>query len=331
MSEFCSSCAYTGPSQLVSNESIALTGSGPLSDVTAHTLNRRVVACNVDVGGSHECKRLRTVSLLHSSFPKERPPYVDRLQRLYSHARDTECFMDEKLHKYYVRGEPYSLSVSGWLKMFFEEFDPQRVSRKIVERHHITPGFRSFAGDFATPDAIPEGILASSVYNFGQHVRVLEKRGNDEFLKLLREVVKDAVADYSQRCVRVPFSLDHLMDLGQRFLKKPQKPDGPSCYYLMFLYTAALGLEQQAALLVQTWHVYGRLESLKGTYLHKKIELFINAMVIPMERERVSHMAVEDLLCDAPPEGEYSAMTVMHHIAWAVSYTHLTLPTTPYV
>ena len=58
------------------------------------------------------------------------------------------------------------------------------------------------------------------------------------------------------------------------------------------------------------------MASLKGTYLHKRIELFISAMAIPMERKGVLHMAVEDLLCEPPPRDEYSAVAVMEQIAW---------------
>jgi hypothetical protein len=36
--------------------------------------------------------------------------------------------------------------------------------------------------------------------------------------------------------------------------------------------------------LIHTWDLYGKIESFKGTFMHKKIELFINALVIPMEK-----------------------------------------------
>ena len=51
--------------------------------------------------------------------------------------------------------------------------------------------------------------------------------------------------------------------------------------------------------------------------MHKKIELFINAMVKPMERKGVLHMSVADLLGEPPPALEYTAEAVMQHIAWA--------------
>jgi hypothetical protein len=155
------------------------------------------------------------------------------------------------------------------------------------------------------------------VYNLAQHVRVLEKRGNDEFLDVLCEVAKAAVNEYALRSSPVPFSVEHLMEIGRQFLKKPQKPEGPSCYYLMVLYTHTCAPEEQATLLARTWHVYGQLESLKGTFLHKKVELFINAMAKPMERNGVLHMSVADLLGEPPSPHEYRGEAVMEQIAWA--------------
>jgi len=83
------------------------------------------------------------------------------------------------------------------------------------------------------------------------------------------------------------------------------------------LYTATLGPQVQALQIAKTWDLHGRLESLKGTYLHKKIELFINAMARVMERDGTKFVAVEDLLRQQPPALEYSAEAVMKHIAWA--------------
>ena len=290
--------------------------NGPLSEAsTVRALTGVGGACNLLEIGMPTCKRLR-LDLLHSSFPQESPTRVDRLQRLYPHSRDNDCCMNEKLHQYYICGEPYGLSVSGWWKMFFEDFDPEHVSKTIVQRHFIKPGFRSTISQVSAPDRVPESTLVSSVYNFAQYLRVLERRGNDEFLNALREVAMLAVDEYAQRCGHVPFSVDHVVNLGRNFLANPQKPDGPSCYYLMYLYTVGYGPEQQAALLAQTWHIHGQLESLKGTYLHKKIELFINAMAMPMEQHGVIYVAVEDLLREPPPAHEYSGKAVMQHIAW---------------
>ena len=51
--------------------------------------------------------------------------------------------------------------------------------------------------------------------------------------------------------------------------------------------------------------------------MHNKIELFINAMVKPMERDGTKHVPVEELLQEQVPAHEYSAEAVLRHIAWA--------------
>lgn len=283
----------------------------PLMHVSTPARSAHSLVCEAE----NDCKRARLGMLSHASFPQSAPVYLDRLQRLYPHPRDQDCYLDDKLHRYLVHGQPYSLSVSGWWKMFFEDFDPKQVSERIVKRHLDTPGFRSSASDAAGD--ISQSVLASSVYNFAQHVRIFERRSDEEFLDQLRAVAGVAKHDYEGRCGRAPFAVETIVDLGRHFLLDPQKAGGPSCYYLMFLYTASCTPEGQAAQIAQTWELHGSLESLKGTFMHKKIELFINAMARPMERDGTLHVAVEDLLREQPPAHEYAAEAVMKYIAWA--------------
>jgi hypothetical protein len=260
-------------------------------------------------------KRPRLHSLLHANFPPQAPEHNDRLQRLYPHSRDQDCHLDDKLHKYKVLGEQYNLSVSGWWKMFFEDFEPKQMSESIVQRHHETPGFR----DCSTSGPLPESVLISSIYNFAQHIRVLEKRGDDELLEALKLVALAAQDDYARHNTCFPFALERVLELGRNFVLDPQKPQGASCYYLMLLYTANSSPETQSAQIAQTWHLHGGLESLKGTYMHKKIELFINAMAKPMERDQTKFIAVEDLLQEEPPALEYTAEAVMQQVAWSTA------------
>lgn len=262
---------------------------------------------------SQICKRPRQSSLLHDSFPQEAPIHVDRLQLLYPHSRDQDCHLDEKLHKYRVHCEQYDLSVSGWWKLFFEDFDPKQMSERIVQRHSESPGFRgcSCSGE------LPESVLLSSIYNLAQHVRVFERRGDDEFIEALRLTTLAAQEDYAGRGAELPFAMERILELGQCFLMDPKKADGPSCYYLMLLYTRECSPDVHAAQIAQTWELHGSLESLKGTYMHKKIELFLNAMARPMVRDGSSLVAVEELLMERPPADEYSAEAVMKHIAWS--------------
>jgi len=196
--------------------------------------------------------------------------------------------------------------------MFFEEFDAQRTSERIIQRYIESPGFRgSVSGE------VPETILVSSIYNLAQHVRVLERRGDGDFLSELRAAVLAAKVDYLSRDTCLHLSEEYVDELGRNFLADPKKPQGPSCYYLVLLYTANCGPQAQADQIARTWDAHGSLESLKGTYLHKKIELFINAMAAPMERDGTSHVAVAELLQEQPPAYEYSAEAVMSQIAWA--------------
>ena len=274
--------------------------------------NGEVPVLSTEASGAPSCKRPRLHSLLHASFPQCAPPYVDRLQSLYPHPRDRDCHLDDKLHQYHVLGQPYNLSVSGWWKKYFEDFDPTHTSRSIVQRCLGNPGFRvTLEGE------VNENILMSSVYNFAQHIRVLERRGDNNFLDALQSVAIAAKDDYARRQSSCPCSIERIVELGRKFLMCPRKPEGPSCYYLMLLYTADCGPENQAVHITRTWEIHGGLESLKGTYLHKKIELFINAMATPMERDGSVQVAVEDLLLEQPPAHEYAAEAVLRQIAWS--------------
>jgi len=182
------------------------------------------------------CKRARVHSLAHDSFPQEAPLYVDRLKHLYPHSRDQDCYLDDKLHQYYVHGEPYGLSVTGWWEMCFEKFDATRRSNRIVQGYLDKPGFRCSASEMSATGGISESILASSVYNFAQHLRIFERREDNDVLDALQDVAVAAKKDYAGRYGYVPFSAEAIVSLGRRFLADPQKPQGPLCYYLMLLY-----------------------------------------------------------------------------------------------
>ena len=261
---------------------------------------------------SSSCKRPRLQSLLHDSFPDSAITHVDRLQKLYPHPRDPDCHLDDKLHQYQVLGQPYRLSVSGWWQKYFEEFNAKRTSAFIVKRHLDNPGFR-----IAPTGQFTEDIVRSSVYNFAQHIRVLEGRGDKDFLHALRSVAAEAMQDYGRRHNSCPCTIQLIMEQGRQYLRSPQKPPGTSCYYLMLLATKGCDPEMQASHISRTWQIHGGLEALKGTYMHKKIELFINAMAAPMERDGSFEIAVEDLLREQLPAHEYAAVAVLRQIAWS--------------
>ena len=295
-------------------EAAASTSLSAMAPCCADAVGQRLSSVFGQQPCATSCKKariLRHSRFPHDSFSPEPPRHIDRLQRLYPHQRDADIRMDEKLHKYYVFGQPYSLSISGWWKTYFEDFDARGISEGIVRRQMDSPGFRMTSGEVA------DGVLATSVYNFAQRIRILERRSHEEYLDALRSVAIAVVADYASRGVCSPFSAESIVEQGRLCLADSQKPDGPSCYYLVCLYTAALGPDGQAADIVRTWDLNGNLQSLKGTYMHKKIELFINAMAWPMERDGTVLVPVEVLLQEQVPAHEYSAETVLRHIAWA--------------
>ena len=79
----------------------------------------------------------------------------------------------------------------------------------------------------------------------------------------------------------------------------------------MLLYTASKRAQVQAAQIVRTWEMHGEIESLEGTFLHTRIELFINVMARPMETSKSSHMLVKQFLRETHPPQEYSVAAVM--------------------
>ena len=122
---------------------------------------------------------------------------------------------------------------------------------------------------------LTEDVLLSSVNNLAQRIQVFEKRDDDAFLNCLYEVAIVARTDYAHRGAQLPFSIERILEVGKQLLVDMRKPTSRSCYYLMLLYTASKSAEVQAAQIVRTWEMHGKIESLEGTYIHQKVELFI--------------------------------------------------------
>lgn len=53
-----------------------------------------------------------------------------KLEKLNFHERDSRITFDEDPHVYYIDNKPYSLSVTSFIKTFFQEFDPNYVIEK---------------------------------------------------------------------------------------------------------------------------------------------------------------------------------------------------------
>ena len=223
-------------------------------------------------------KRIRDHrDVYQSSFPATPPVYTDRLQKIYPNAKDSDIALDERNHKYVVKGQDYLYSVSTWCKCFFNDFNSEETAAGIIRRHQQTPGFRTIYGSEANA-MVPEAILKSSLYNLKQHICLLEEQSSEFFLHALRKTLNTAATEYRSRSGLIPFNVEQVLALGVELAKNNQKPVGQSCYYLVTVYNGKKPYEEQLSNLLQTWEIAGKIESLKGSFLHKKIELFINAL-----------------------------------------------------
>lgn len=57
-----------------------------------------------------------------------------KLQQENGHERDKRIFFDEEPHIYYIDGEPYNLSVTGFVHKFFKEFDNREIIYKNYDK-----------------------------------------------------------------------------------------------------------------------------------------------------------------------------------------------------
>ena len=106
------------------------------------------------------------------------------------------------------------------------------------------------------------------------------------------------------------------MEQGRLCVADTPKPSGPSCYYLVLLYTSPLSPELHAADIAFTWALNERLESLKVSF-NVKIKLYINALARSMARHNTRLVQVEMWLKELISIDGYSAKSVMWQIAWA--------------
>ena len=74
-----------------------------------------------------------------------------------------------------------------------------------------------------------------------------------------------AHTEYAHRGVQLPFSIERILEVGKQLLLDMRKPTRRSWYYLMLLYTASNSAEVQAAQIVRTWEMHGKIESLECT------------------------------------------------------------------
>lgn len=67
-----------------------------------------------------------------------------KLEQKNSHPRDKRIDFDEKNHVYFVDGTPYQLSVTGFIKSFFEEFDSDKVIQKNYQKWQSDKGSKYY-------------------------------------------------------------------------------------------------------------------------------------------------------------------------------------------
>ena len=213
--------------------------------------------------------------MLQHYFPPTPPTYTDRLAQLYPRKSDPKVHLDERLHKYSVEGVELSFSVSSWWQTCFSSFKAEEISTRIIRRYTPLLGFRDEDG---LRERVPINILRSSVYNLRQHIRVGEGGSNYDFLTALQYTIDAAILEYSAHWNHTPFDPAVIWQIGVETATACVKPSGYSCHYLLLLYSRHKTPKQQTEDLMYTWSLHGKIESLKGSYLHKKIELFINAL-----------------------------------------------------
>lgn len=120
----------------------------------------------------------------------------------------------------------------------------------------------------------------------------------------------------------MPFCLDTALSIVSELIENSRKPSEKSCYYLVFTRMHQLGIQgaDMAAVLTGVWDKSGKIEALKGTYLHKRIELYINALVKPIMEGNAQQLtpSVQLLQWDVSEE-EFSPLETMRHIAWTTN------------
>ena len=164
--------------------------------------------------------------------------------------------MVEQTHTYFVHDVPYQYSVSGVWKVFFDDFDSSKTALLVLER---------------AKDRGLQNIL-SSVYNlymFFVMLKQLNPRSSQfwDALETTLLLAKDYnLQEYEANAART--AMHTLIDQGIH----KKKPAGRSCYFL------ALCAHCTTENIQNVWKQNGELEALKGTLLHKRIELYIQEL-----------------------------------------------------
>ena len=203
-------------------------------------------------------------SLCHAHLveqARETEDNMDFLKKLYPHARDGDCWMDELHHKYYVHEESYPYSVSSVWKVFFPQFDTAASAGNAIR------------------SASERGLkcLETSIFNLAQHLLYVERVSptSAEGKARVQLAVEGATQWFERQGGGTPpFTAERVQAaVAELCAHVPMvKPRKPACYFLSY----CLGASE--ADVREQWRLNGALESFKGTFLHKQAELFMQSL-----------------------------------------------------
>ena len=185
-------------------------------------------------------------------------PLPNYLQQLYPHPKDNACILDEVEHVYHVNGMRYKYSASDVVHAFFPQFDKELAHRLIRVSGQSLRN------------------LKCSVYWFYMYFILIEcLGGQDKMLGVfVEEVLNAADKELANETDLTDWNLRKAHDLliGMINAKVVSKPSGRACYFLARC-AGCTGEQVQVM-----WGQLGKLEALKGTILHKQIELYMQEL-----------------------------------------------------
>ena len=226
------------------------------------------------------------------------PP--DHLKDLYAHDRDNDCYLEEKTHTYFVKGSKYPISVSGVMKVFWEHFDSEGMSKRCLI---CNEGIKS---------------LQSSCYNLVSFLTIARKipLGCESFWDAIKNALEHKRVWYADHPQFSPPSHESVIAIIENMVEANEiaKPDGSTCYFLC----KCLGCTPKD--LQEYWDISANIESFKGTFLHKQAELFIQAMGLWQKQCQRTRVPIGQILADAGAvkkaiEASAPRATLMHLVA----------------
>ena len=180
------------------------------------------------------------------------------LQQLYPHEQDDVCILDEVDHVYHVNGIRYKYSASDVVHAFFPQFDKE-LSYRLIEIAE-----RSLRN------------LECSVYWLYMYLILIEDLGGQQvaFDLRVKEVfnIADNECSRTMHCTNWNLHQAHNIMTAMLQQKVLCKPAGRACYFLARC-AGCSGKEIQTM-----WDQLGKMEALKGTILHKQIELYMQEL-----------------------------------------------------